>query len=172
MANDKTIKRNIDKASAQAFYTRAVNDHGADIAYSFIPRDDIKYITRKSLENVGVYFGENGLNLPEEFDSKWIKNGYTIGKRKASFNLDENKENIDVENISEYEKINAVKEYILKHNQEFTKEEEDLINVGVYYRNNLLKLPLELSNPLIMFGYYDIPTEIFYDANDLQHKTR
>lgn len=31
MANSKTIRRNIDKATTQAFYTKAIHDHGADV---------------------------------------------------------------------------------------------------------------------------------------------
>lgn len=169
MADNKTIKKYINKASSQAYYTKVTHDHGPDIAYKFLSKDDPRAATRKVLEGVGIYFGENSLDLPTEFDNKWIKNGYIVGKRRVMYNLDKT-EYINEEKISNSEKLSIVKEYILKHSGSFSKDEEDLINVGIYYRNNVLELPLEFNNPLILFGYYDIPLKTFYNSEEKHTK--
>ncbi len=170
MAGDKTIKRNIDKYTSQAFYTKAAHDHGVDVAYTFANKDDPKAITRRALIDVGIYFGENKLPLPDSsFNSKWILTGYNVGVRKAKVQKIENIiDNIDKDEL-ESKRLEMIKMLITNHDNKFTKDEEDLINVGVYYKKENLELPLVFSNPLILLGYCDIPLDMVYNCDDVKH---
>lgn len=172
MADNRTIQRNFDKYTTQAFYTKASNVHGTDVAYKFVPRDDPKYIISKSLQSVGVYYGENDLTLPESFKNKWIITGYNIGKRKEKdTNIEKVQDTTDEKTVM-IERIERIKHFLLNHSDSFSNDENDLINVGVYYKKNNLELPMEFSSPLIWIGYYDIPLNIVYNNNDEKHIKR
>ena len=168
MAGNKTIRRNNDKATTQAFYTKATHDHGADIAYTFASREDPKTIVRKTLEKVGIYFAENHLSLP--FYNKWIIVGYNVGKRRSKVQkVDTLDDDID-KNILDKQRLEIIRAFINNHEKKFTDDEEDLIDVGSYFKDDRrLDLPASFNHPLILLGYYDIPLDIIYDSEAVNH---
>lgn len=98
--------------------------------------------------------------MPNELNNKWILVGYKVGIRRANAQAIENiLEDVD-KNTIDSQRLEVVKNYIADHENKFTKDEEDLIKVGLYYKNNSLELPLRFSNPLILLGYYDISLNI------------
>ena len=169
MADNRTIQKNVDKYTTQAFYTKALHDHGSDVAYTFVSRDDPKYIISKALQSVGVYYGENDLTLPDKFKNRWIITGYNIGKRKEkNTNVEKVQDTIDEKSVM-IERIERIKFLLLNHSDSFSNDENDLLNVGVYYRKNNLELPMEFSSPLVWIGYYDIPLDIVYNNDREKH---
>ena len=172
MADNKTIQRHNVKITTQSNYAKAIDGNGSKIAYKFIPRDDPKYITSKSLESIGVYYGEKNLDLPKEFNNKWIMTGYNVGKRKVRDDSAEKiLEDIDENNLM-IMRIKRVKQYLLNHNNTFSQDENDLISVGIYYKKNNLELPIEFSSPLVWLGYYGIPLDEVYINQEEKHITK
>ena len=121
-----------------------------------------------ALYNVGRYFGQNYDDLPveiKELQNFFINLGFNFEKN-AKLNYITTPKFVD-ENDNEKHDANLqeeVRSFILSHSNEFSKDENALIDVGVYFQKNNMDLPNHpvFKNYLIMFGFNGVVVETIY----------